>query len=289
VVRSTARAILTTIAIAACVAALAGLLVRHLPVDNHAVLIVATSAPHLLVGAPVAALALLLSRRLLAAAAALVLTTAGIAVELPLCLAEAPPVDAVPVRAMSANLYLGQADPRQVVTLAEARADVLAVQELTPGAVAKLSAAALDRLFPDREPDARPYASGVGVWSRFPLTASGRTGFELAMVRARIRIDGASSDPTVLVAHVSGPWPQPIDDLARDMRLLPDTLDRAASEPEGDVSWWQVISTRRTTCNRSAACCGTATAMPPSKADQGSPRRIPPTPRHHRSSPSTTY
>jgi endonuclease/exonuclease/phosphatase (EEP) superfamily protein YafD len=218
----------------AFVVAVCGLAARFLPVDNHLLIVGSALAPYLMMGAPVAALAFSVARRLLPAAGAVALTVAAVATQLPLFVADTPPQDARPLRILSANLYLGRADPQALVDFAQENADVVALQELTPGAVKRLSAMGLDRTFPYRKLDARPRASGVGMWSRYPIVSSEDiAGYELAMVSARIRVDGVEADPTILVAHVSGPWPQPIDDWRKDMDRLPATMRAAADTADG--------------------------------------------------------
>jgi hypothetical protein len=68
-------------------------------------------------------------------------------------------------------------------------------------------------------------SAGVGVWSRFPLNETERIGgYTFALVSAPIRITGISIDPSVVVVHLPGPWPPPIDDWRRDIEQLPATL-----------------------------------------------------------------
>jgi endonuclease/exonuclease/phosphatase (EEP) superfamily protein YafD len=91
--------------------------------------------------------------------------------------------------------------------------------------VVRLQAAGIDKLFPYQALDARDGAEGVGIWSRYPLVKSLRIdGHQLAMLSARIRVGQAHVDPTILVALLPGPWPQPIDDWVRDLRRLPGTF-----------------------------------------------------------------
>jgi endonuclease/exonuclease/phosphatase (EEP) superfamily protein YafD len=226
---TTIRIAVTIGALAALVMAAVGLVVRYAPITNHTVLIVAVASPYLLLGAPLAALLSSLARRWVLAGVAVVLTAVVVAVQAPLFIGQRTADDGVKVRVMTANLYLGQADAATVVQTASAHADVLAVQELTPEAVERLSAAGLDKVFPHRALDARDYASGVGVWSRYPITESARIdGFQLAMARVRIRVDGVATDPTILVAHMPGPWPQPVDDWVGDMEAMRGTSRTAA-------------------------------------------------------------
>ncbi len=63
------------------------------------------------------------------------------------------------------------------------------------------------------------------MWSRFPIDAPERIGgYTFAFLTAHIRVAGASITPTVVVAHMAGPWPVPIDDWRRDLSRLPSTL-----------------------------------------------------------------
>jgi endonuclease/exonuclease/phosphatase (EEP) superfamily protein YafD len=227
---TTIRITATIGALTALVVAAVGLVVRYVPVTNHAVLIVAVASPYLLLGGPVGGLLSLLARRWALAGLAAVLTAALVAVQGPLFIAERAGNDGVALRVMSANLYFGESDAASLVRTATARADVLAVQELTHEEVERLSAAGLDEVFPHRALDASDLASGVGLWSRYPITTSARIdGYELAMVSARIRVEGVATDPSILVAHMSGPWPQPIDDWVRDMDRMRETMRQVSS------------------------------------------------------------
>ena len=137
------------------------------------------------------------------------------------------------VRVMSANIYEGMADADHLVRSARAQADVVAFQELTPRAVDRLSAAGLDATFPYRYLDARGASTGVGMWSRYPIQAPSRIdGYTMAFISAQVRVTGVSMNPTVVVAHIPGPWPYPIDDWRRDLDRLPTTLRELAERAD---------------------------------------------------------
>ena len=208
---------------------------RYLPITNHVVLLTAALSPYLMLCGPVSVVLLILARRWILAIVAVGLTVTTLAVQVPLYLgSDATRTAGVVVRVMSANLREGLADPDYLVRSARAQADVLAFQELTPQEVDRLSAAGLDATFPYRWLDARAGASGVGVWSRFPMHATRRIGgYVMAFVSAQIRVTGISIDPTVVVAHIPGPWPQPIDDWRRDLDRLPVTLLEVAERAGG--------------------------------------------------------
>lgn len=218
---------MTIIALAALAIAVVGLLARYVPLTNQVVMFAAVLSPYLMSTAVVSAVLLFAGRRWALALVATVVVIVAIAVELPLFISKRndPAVQTVPLRIMTANILYGRADAEPLVETANAHADVLAVQELTPEAVERLSAAGLDETFPYRALDARPGPDGVGMWSRFPITASERIGdYQLAMVSARIKLEGAQVDPAVLVAHLLPPWPNPIADFRSDMQRMQRTM-----------------------------------------------------------------
>jgi endonuclease/exonuclease/phosphatase (EEP) superfamily protein YafD len=198
---------------------------RYAPVSNHTQLVAAAGSPYVLALTPMAVLLLLAAHRWTLTVLASVLLVAAAVLYVPLFIGEKAQPGDVAIRVMTANLYLGQADAAALVATADAEADVLVVQELTPAAVQRLNAAGLDKTFPYHVLDARVYASGGGLWSRYPISDSQRiSGYQLAMVSARLRIDGVATDPTIVSAHLAGPWPQPIDDWKSDMDKMPSTM-----------------------------------------------------------------
>ncbi|HYB36413.1 MAG TPA: endonuclease/exonuclease/phosphatase family protein [Mycobacterium sp.] len=205
---------------------------RYLSITNHAAFITAALSPYLMLCAPVSAALLIWGRCWVLAIAAVGLTVAAFAVQLPLYLdSDAGRTAGVEVRLMSANIYEGMADPDHLVRSARAHADVIAFQELTPQEADRLSRAGLDATFPYRWLDARGDGRGVGMWSRFPIDAPRRIGdYTFGFLTAQIRVAGVSIDPTVVVAHLAGPWPHPIDDWRRDINRLPLTLSEVGEQ-----------------------------------------------------------
>ena len=208
---------------------------RYVPITNHFELLTAALSPYLMLCGPLSVFLLALGRRWTLAVVAGGLTIATLAVQLPLYRgSDTVRTASVGIRVITANVLEGQADPGELVKSAREQADLLAVQELTPEEVDRLSAAGLDAAFPYRWLDPRASASGVGVWSRFPLREAKRIeGYTFALVSAQIRVAGLSTDPTVVVAHPTGPWPQPIDGWRRDLDRLSVTL-REVAERSGD-------------------------------------------------------
>jgi endonuclease/exonuclease/phosphatase (EEP) superfamily protein YafD len=227
---------LTIVAVATLAVAVVGVLARYVPLVNHVVMFAAALSPYLMTAAVPSVVLFLFCRRWVLAIAATLVVVIGVAVELPLFTSELGDarIRTVPLRVVTANIYFGRGDAQSLAATANASADVLAVQELTPEAVQRLANAGLDKSFPYHALDARPGASGVGMWSRYPITSSKRIAdFELAMVSARIKVEGVQVDPTVLVAHMSGPWPQPIDDWRGDMRHMQATMSDLAKSAGG--------------------------------------------------------
>ncbi len=113
-------------------------------------------------------LQLAVRRRAIAAATAVLLMLDALWL-VPLYVADAVQVG-TPLTVMTANLRFGGADPDALVRLVrDHHVDVLATQELTPEAVARLHAAGLDGVLPYTA--LRPFrdADGCGLWSRFPI------------------------------------------------------------------------------------------------------------------------
>jgi endonuclease/exonuclease/phosphatase family metal-dependent hydrolase len=130
--------------------------------------------PYVGLTAPLPLIVALLLRRWAVAALALVVVVAFALALIPRQAAGPTPLvrDGVSLRVMTANLYVGQGDPRTVVDLVRRhRVDVLALQELPPEELRRLDAAGLRRLLPYRDVDARPSAAGTGLFSRRPLRA----------------------------------------------------------------------------------------------------------------------
>lgn len=113
----------------------------------------------------------------------------------------------VTLRVLTANVFLGGADPDALVGLvAQHRPDALAVQEYTPALARKLSAAGLDDLLPYRVVDAQPGGHGSALYSRYPLSAAesrvGVAGYR--STAATLEVPGG---PPVLVESAHPPAP----------------------------------------------------------------------------------
>ena len=232
------RVLSTILGALALVIAAAALIARYLPVSHEVVLVLAAASPYL-TAVGIAAMVLFgIARRWVPTIVAACLCLVMLAVLAPRYFGpEKVDVASVAVRVVSANLGMGQADPRAVVELANASADVLVVQEMTPQAAAAMSAAGLDAGFPHRVIDPQPMAAGIGVWSRYPVVAFAPVGgYQMPMLSVRLRLPGVRFDTTVLAVHLAAPWVQPLRWFRGDIERLPSTLrDLARDAGSGAV------------------------------------------------------
>ncbi|GAB7066166.1 endonuclease/exonuclease/phosphatase family protein [Mycobacterium hodleri] len=223
------RVVAICLGVALILAAAAALVVRFTPIPTHGVLYVVIAAPYLMLAAPVAVVVLVWVRRWVLAAVAALLTAVLVALQVPWFVGATPDPASVAVRTMTVNMLYGLAEPDAIARVAAADADVLMVQELTPAAARGLAAAGIDDTFPYQSLDARPVSAGVGIYSRHPITDSTRIpGYQLAMVRADVRIPRVAHEVSLLTVHLDAPWPRPISGWQGDIAKFPATLAQVA-------------------------------------------------------------
>jgi endonuclease/exonuclease/phosphatase (EEP) superfamily protein YafD len=225
----------TVIGVVVLAFAAIALAVRYVPITNLVVLAMAALAPYLMLGAPASLIVFALQRDWMLAATAAAVTLATVAVQLPWYVRSAA-TPGVKVRVVSANLRYGRADADGVVAMAREHADILAVQELTPEKAALLSAAGLDEAFPFSALRACDGPAGVGIWSRYPIAASDADDdFWLGLVAAKVRIPDVPAEATVVVLHLSAPWPDPIAGWRADLNRMAEKLPQLAAVCDGAV------------------------------------------------------
>ncbi|MCW2529739.1 MAG: hypothetical protein JWM76_4599 [Pseudonocardiales bacterium] len=232
------RMLAMIVAVGLLLLAAVGLVGHLVGVRNHALMVLAVGAPYLMSAAPLGLLVALIGRQWVLSGLASAVVIYCVVIQAPLFIAAGGPKSAAGGRTltmMTANLRLGLADaPALVDTVRRSGVDVLTTQELTADAVRRLAEAGLDRVLPYHATDARDHASGVGVWSRYPITNSQRIGgYEFAFVAARIAIPAVAADPIIAAIHMPGPWPQPVADWAHDLAQLPATLKTIADAGAG--------------------------------------------------------
>ena len=144
-------------------------------------------------GALITLIALIARRRLLLLLALVATVSLGV-VLVPRSLTDGDQAgDGQRLRVMTANLLHGRADAAALLALArDSRADVLALQELTPDAVAALDAAGMRTLFPHRVFRDEPGGSGSGIAATVPL-------------RQIVLIEQSTLEQVSVVADLSGP------------------------------------------------------------------------------------
>jgi endonuclease/exonuclease/phosphatase family metal-dependent hydrolase len=165
-------------------------------------------------------------RRRLCLAAALAVTGALALAVLPRAIDDtAPAASGRVLRILTANLHLGQADPRVLVDLVRrSHADVLSMQEFTPEAAAALKRAGLGRLLPYRV--AAPVAGGQGsaIYARYPLDARPMPPMSvtgLTLPRADVRVPGAGA-VEVMAVHLARPMnPRGVGQWMHSLAWLP--------------------------------------------------------------------
>lgn len=204
--------------------------VRHLPITNHALVVIAAFAPYFILGLPGGTMLLLLARRRRLAAVAAVLTIATAVDVLPLSSRTDKIPDPVKVRVMSSNIMDGNGDAQTLFDLAREHADIVSVQELTKGAIARLSAKGIDTVFPYRITKPAEGAFGAGLWSRYPLREATRDESEATPITALVDIPGVATPPTFVVVHPPAPWPAPIGQWRRGLAQVHETLEQLAGE-----------------------------------------------------------
>lgn len=211
--------------------AVGALVARFAPASNRGLLAVAALSPYLMLGAPLAVLVFALSRHWTLVSVAAVLTVAVLAVHLPRYVGSPDPGSGTTLRFVTANLLLGGAEPAAVADLAEEHADIVAVQELTPGLAAVLGPV-LAKEFPYSALRPRERAAGVGLWSRFPIIGSGSDeSFARGFVYARIQVPDTDFETTVVSTHMPPP-PSAFDSWRADiMKLGPVLRALAAGGP----------------------------------------------------------
>lgn len=142
-----------------------------------------------------------------------------------------PNVNRPRLRVMTVNLLFGGADTEQVVRLVrEHHIDVLALEELSPGAVSGLERARLQAVLPYAVNRARVGAEGTGLWSRLPFT-------DVPVIQSRFNasaVDIRTGDRTVRVRAVHPVPPVPPAGWRRDLTIL-------RTELAGDVGVQTIV------------------------------------------------
>lgn len=138
-----------------------------------------------------------------------------------------------PLRVLSSNRYLGQADAQQLVAVVRGeRVDVLSLQELTPQQVRELDDAGLRELLPYRHFQPGTGGAGTGLASRHPLHPLALVPpTSMRMPAARLDLPG-QRHVDVVAAHPQIPvGPETVELWQREIGALPPPLGGSGQVP----------------------------------------------------------
>lgn len=202
-------ALLTALAVAALVFAVASVVARARPISSVGDLILAVGSPYVALVALAGLVVALSCRRFGLSILAVAVIASCVAVQVSwyyLGYPTAAVSQDLEIRVLSSNLRYGQADPSFFVRFAEQNADVITVAELTPEAVQRFTEAGIEKTFPYASLIPAPLAVGLGMWSRYPLTklsAPRHRGISIPAVR--LHIPGLAAEPLLASVHVYSP------------------------------------------------------------------------------------
>jgi endonuclease/exonuclease/phosphatase (EEP) superfamily protein YafD len=206
-------------------AGLFGLIARTVVSSWHPLIIAATALPFISAGVLVAVLGFGATRRWLPLGISVVLLVV-LAVPQARILVRSPgrPVG-TPLRIMTFNMRLGDADVHQVLATARSHgAQLLMLQELSYPALQRLRAAGIDTQFRYSYANARGGGSGIGLFSVVPLADEHNyPDFWLQVISARITLPSGPS-VTVFSSHLSAPYPAPAGRWVLESRHLGQVL-----------------------------------------------------------------
>ena len=147
--------------------------------------------PYYVVAGILVVAAFVLQKRWYAVALSVLMTIAISLLVIPRVVSDGGPTPAgVGIRVMSVNLRVGGADAGDIAALAQrAGVDVIAFQEFTPEAAARLDAAAGLDQFSYRSVHPRELALGSAIYSRLPMTDDGVRRHQSGFYQARGTLD----------------------------------------------------------------------------------------------------
>lgn len=137
---------------------------------RQALVLLASGASYLMLGAVLGLVLFLIARGWKSAAAAGVIVASVLWMQVPMFVPEGRAASGPEVSVMQSNLLFGEADAAAVVrAVRENRVEVLTVDELTPEVAQRLAAAGIEELLPHQFLQATGGGGGTGIYSRYPL------------------------------------------------------------------------------------------------------------------------
>lgn len=202
------RVVATLTASIALLFAAVALVFRAQPVSSIPRLVIAVGATFVPLIALAGLLLAIMSRRIVLSIIGIFLLAATIAVQVRWYYNGRPFSNGpyTEIRVLASNLRYGRADATEFVALASKNADVITVAELTPESVERYVQAGLERDFPYSQLTPAPGASGVGIWSRYPLTAvTAPRHRHVSIPAARLEFPGLEFEPLIASVHIMSP------------------------------------------------------------------------------------
>lgn len=197
-----------TLAVVALLYVVAALIARTVPLANLPALVLAASFAYVPLLALCAVVLTALCRKKLLSVIGIVLLAISVAVQVPwhdLGRTSEPGPQTTELRVLSSNIQKGEAHTAAFVDLAVGSADIITMSELTADAAARFREAGLRKTFPYSILVPRPGAGGMGLWSRYPLTALAPSKYGNNFIAARVRVPGVRDDPVVASVHLMSP------------------------------------------------------------------------------------
>ncbi|MGQ4617299.1 endonuclease/exonuclease/phosphatase family protein [Nocardia sp. R7R-8] len=194
--------------------------------QRRGLVLLASGASYLMIGAIVGLVLVLIARGWRSAAVAGVLAAAALWTLVPAFVPEGRAANGPTLTVMQSNLLFGGADPAAVVgTVRDNRVEVLTVDELTDAAVDRLAAAGLLEELPYHytEPT-RDGGGGTGIYSRYPLRNTEKyDGYILNNLSATM--DHPERGPITVFAFHPVPPPADFPAWQAEMRRTREILD----------------------------------------------------------------
>ncbi|MGQ4599520.1 endonuclease/exonuclease/phosphatase family protein [Nocardia sp. R6R-6] len=194
--------------------------------ERRWLVLLASGASYLMIGAVVGVVLLLTARGWRSAAVAGALAVAVLWTLVPAFVPEGRAASGAPMTVMQSNLLFGKADSTAVVrAVRDNRVDVLTVDELTNEAVERLAGAGLlDELPYHYTEPTRDGGGGTGIYSRYPLRDNKKyDGYILANIASTM--DHPERGPIAVFAFHPVPPPFDFPAWSAEMRKTREILD----------------------------------------------------------------
>ncbi|MCW2495633.1 endonuclease/exonuclease/phosphatase family protein [Jatrophihabitans sp.] len=209
-------------------AAVVGLSAHELTLGWQPAIVLAAFAHQLMWGAVVALALLLAARRWWAVFLALVIFSGVAATQAGSYVSGGKPGSGASLTLLQANLRVGAADPAHLVQeVRDDHVDIATTEELTTSEQARLTSAGLAAALPYRYLAPLPDGGGgLGIWSRYPLTAKvNHPGFELGVLS--VQVASPAGAITLFAVHLLPPYPYPAGEWLHEIAALKTLLDHA--------------------------------------------------------------